>query len=133
MQAFKKGKKNTPKKGSKSALNQSVATDPGEEEDLNLGRDELVDLANIEMVHKKRRHDKEARLKVSSLTQLFLYFFLIFVQISNGSTWEERRKLANLLSSTTYIEKYKQIIASLTIPLPLAVSGPLVHVHIRHM
>ena len=72
VQAFKKGKKNTPKKGSKSALNQSVATDPGEEEDLNLGRDELVDLANIEMVHKKRRHDKEARLKVSSLTQLFL-------------------------------------------------------------
>ena len=78
VQAFKKGKKNTPKKGSKSALNQSVATDPGEEEDLNLGRDELVDLANIEMVHKKRRHDKEARLKVSSLTQLFLYFFSNF-------------------------------------------------------
>jgi len=25
-------------------------------------RDELVDLANIEMIHKKRRHDKEARL-----------------------------------------------------------------------
>ena len=27
-----------------------------------LHRDELVSLANIEMVHKKRRHDKEARL-----------------------------------------------------------------------
>ena len=25
-------------------------------------RDELVDLANIEMIHKKRKHDKEARL-----------------------------------------------------------------------
>ena len=28
-----------------------------------MGREELVDLANIEMVHKKRRHDKEARMK----------------------------------------------------------------------
>ena len=26
------------------------------------GRQELVDLASIEMVHKKRRHDKESRL-----------------------------------------------------------------------
>ena len=26
------------------------------------GREELVDLANIEMIHKKRKHDKEARL-----------------------------------------------------------------------
>ena len=24
-------------------------------------REELVDLANIEMIHKKRRHDKESR------------------------------------------------------------------------
>merc|ERR1711974_462136 len=64
VQAFKKGQKNTPKKGSKSGLNQSVVSDAGDEEDLNLGRDELVDLANIEMVHKKRRHDKEARLRL---------------------------------------------------------------------
>ena len=28
----------------------------------NKGRDELVDLANIEMIHKKRKHDKESRL-----------------------------------------------------------------------
>ena len=26
------------------------------------GREELVDLANIEMIHKKRKHDKESRL-----------------------------------------------------------------------
>jgi hypothetical protein len=25
------------------------------------GREELVDLANIEMIHKKRKHDKESR------------------------------------------------------------------------
>ncbi|QQP50429.1 Protein SDA1 -like protein [Caligus rogercresseyi] len=35
-----------------------------ESEDPNVkGREELVDLANIEMVYKKRKHDKEARLE----------------------------------------------------------------------
>ncbi len=29
---------------------------------MSAGREELVDLANIEMVHKKRKHDKEARM-----------------------------------------------------------------------
>ena len=39
------------------------AADVAAEEDANLNtRDELVDLANIEMVHKKRKHDKESRL-----------------------------------------------------------------------
>jgi hypothetical protein len=29
----------------------------------NFRREELVDLANIEMIHKKRRHDKDARFR----------------------------------------------------------------------
>ena len=56
VQAFRKGKK-----GKKRSIRE-VAED--ENEDLVPGkhREELVSLANIEMVHKKRRHDKEARM-----------------------------------------------------------------------
>jgi len=50
------------RKGGKKAKRRSAALQEEDEETINMGREELVDLANIEMVHKKRRHDKEARL-----------------------------------------------------------------------
>ena len=48
---FKKGKKR-----------KMVEVDDDEEEKRSKGREELVDLASIEMVHKKRKHDKETRM-----------------------------------------------------------------------
>ena len=48
------------KKGKKRTIRE--ATEDENEIKSGLHRDELVSLANIEMVHKKRRHDKEARL-----------------------------------------------------------------------
>jgi len=56
VQAFRKGKK-----GKKRSIREVTEDEDG---DMIPGkhREELVSLANIEMVHKKRRHDKEARL-----------------------------------------------------------------------
>jgi len=48
------------KKGKKRTIRE--VTEDENEISSGLHRDELVSLANIEMVHKKRRHDKEARL-----------------------------------------------------------------------
>ncbi len=58
VQSFRKGGKSKTRKRKR---------DEEEDEDEEVGksgggREELVDLASIEMVHKKRRHDKEARL-----------------------------------------------------------------------
>ena len=48
------------KKGKKRTIREAAE----DENEIQSGqhRDELVSLANIEMVHKKRRHDKEARM-----------------------------------------------------------------------
>lgn len=56
VQAFRKGKK-----GKKRSIRE-VIEDEDTETISGTHREELVNLANIEMVHKKRRHDKEARL-----------------------------------------------------------------------
>lgn len=56
VQAYRKGKK-----GKKRSIRE-VADDEDGEMGPGKHREELVSLANIEMVHKKRRHDKEARL-----------------------------------------------------------------------
>lgn len=69
VQAFRKGKR-----GKKRAIepkgddegNDDLEGDDYEGDGAELGingREELVKLANIEMVHKKRKHDKEARLQ----------------------------------------------------------------------
>ena len=50
------------KKNLKRKRQEAEDDDGGEENEAKKGRQELVDLADIEMVHKKRRHDKEARL-----------------------------------------------------------------------
>merc|ERR1712043_144688 len=55
VQAVRKGKK-----GKKRTIRE-VADDESEAL-TGTHREELVSLANIEMVHKKRRHDKEARM-----------------------------------------------------------------------
>ena len=55
VQAIRKGKK-----GKKRTIRE-VADDESQEL-TGPHREELVSLANIEMVHKKRRHDKEARM-----------------------------------------------------------------------
>ena len=56
VQAFRRGKK-----GKKRSIRE-VIEDEDTETISGTHREELVNLANIEMVHKKRRHDKEARL-----------------------------------------------------------------------
>ena len=58
VQAFRKGKK-----GKKRSIMVETTVDNDDFDGVSeTHREELVDLANIEMVHKKRRHDKEARL-----------------------------------------------------------------------
>merc|ERR1719187_1626236 len=58
VQGVRKGSK-TPQKGKKR-----TADDAELDEDLTpAGRDELVRLEDIELIHKKRKHDKEARLE----------------------------------------------------------------------
>ena len=58
VQAFRKGKK-----GKKRTIAETTVDDDDFDRVVSeKHREELVDLANIEMVHKKRRHDKEARL-----------------------------------------------------------------------
>jgi len=88
VQAFKKGKKaqkKTPTKGG-----------PLEDEDtINMGREELVELSNIEMVHKKRRHDKEARLKT------------VMEGREDREKFGSRKRKMNENSSTTNKQKLK--------------------------
>ena len=55
VQAYRKNKKGRKRTIREEAEDESVDI-PGKH------REELVNLANIEMVHKKRRHDKEARM-----------------------------------------------------------------------
>ena len=55
VQAYRKNKKGKKRTIREEAEDESADV-PGKH------RDELVDLANIEMVHKKRRHDKESRM-----------------------------------------------------------------------
>merc|ERR1719369_995311 len=59
VQGVRKGSK-TPQKGKKRTADEA---DLDEEDLTTAGRDELVRLEDIEMIHKKRKHDKEARLE----------------------------------------------------------------------
>ena len=55
--------KKTPKKGLKrTASEANIDDDWDEDEEEVTGREELVNLDAIEMIHKKKRHDKEARM-----------------------------------------------------------------------
>lgn len=60
------------------------------------GREELVDLANIEMIHKKRRHDKESRLAT------------IMEGRKDRDKFGTRKGKANEFASTTHKEKMKR-------------------------
>jgi len=55
--------KKTPKKGLKrTASEANIDDDWNDDEEEVTGREELVNLDAIEMIHKKKRHDKEARM-----------------------------------------------------------------------
>ena len=55
--------KKTPKKGVKrTASEANIDDDWNDDDEEATGREELVNLDAIEMIHKKKRHDKEARL-----------------------------------------------------------------------
>merc|ERR1712223_486814 len=58
-------------------------------------REELVDLANIEMIHKKRKHDKEARLAT------------IMEGRKDRDKFGSRKSKMNEFASTTHKEKMK--------------------------
>ena len=59
------------------------------------GREELVDLANIEMIHKKRKHDKEARLAT------------VLEGRKDREKFGSRKSKMNEFASTTHKEKMK--------------------------
>lgn len=64
VQGFRKGPKTTPQKGTKrTADDADLDLEENDGEASGSGRNELVNLADIELVHKKRKHDKEARLE----------------------------------------------------------------------
>jgi len=63
VQGVRKGPKVTPQKGTKrSAADADLDTTAEEGTSGFGGRNELVNLDDIELIHKKRKHDKEARL-----------------------------------------------------------------------
>merc|ERR1712088_643950 len=63
VQGVRKGPKVTPQKGTKrSAADADLDTTAEEGSGGIGGRNELVNLDDIELIHKKRKHDKEARL-----------------------------------------------------------------------
>jgi len=62
VQGVRKGPKK-PTKAKKRTAEEAGLEENDEEEVTAAGRDELVRLEDIEMIHKKRKHDKEARLE----------------------------------------------------------------------
>lgn len=64
--------------------------------DQRQGREELVDLANIEMIHKKRKHDKESRLAT------------VLEGREDREKFGSRKGKVNEFASTTHKEKAKK-------------------------
>jgi len=64
VEGVRKGGKGTKRKAEDAGLEDDwVNVDYGEDEALVEGRNELVNLDDIELVHKKKKHDKEARME----------------------------------------------------------------------
>merc|ERR1712111_134883 len=66
VEGVRKGKKVSQKKGVKRTASEANMDDDGwinaSDDEEATGREELVNLDAIEMIHKKKRHDKEARM-----------------------------------------------------------------------
>merc|ERR1719266_632897 len=85
-----KSKKGVKRKSSEAGLDDWI--DVADDDEVEGGRDELVNLDKIEMIHKKKRHDKAARMETVIAGREGREKFGHISKDGNSYSWKRRQK-----------------------------------------